>query len=130
MGTNRWEVMDGAGRTHVVSVDKRLFGTPTLHVDGHQLMRLGGDGIVAFEVAGQPARLSPQPDGARRRELAVRLWGHRVRPRSTAGPKSHRLDRGRNPWLRAHDVPIRLARGARLAQRELEQAIRGRRVVA
>ena len=63
MGTNRWEVMDGAGRTHVVSVDKRLFGTPTLHVDGHQLMRLGGDGIVAFEVAGRPARLSPQPDG-------------------------------------------------------------------
>jgi len=63
MGTNRWKVMDGAGRTHVVSVDKRLFGTPTLHVDGHQLMRLGGDGIVAFEVAGRPARLSPQPDG-------------------------------------------------------------------
>src|SRR5438132_353928 len=56
MGTNRWEVMDGAGRTHVVSVDKRLFGTRTLHVDGHQLMRLGGDGIVAFEVAGRPAR--------------------------------------------------------------------------
>jgi hypothetical protein len=61
MAVNRWEVTDAEGQTHVVSVHKGLFGTPTLRVNGEQVMNLAGDGIVAFEVGGRQARLSPQP---------------------------------------------------------------------
>jgi hypothetical protein len=63
MGMNRWEVADASGRTHIVSVNKGLLGAPSLRVDGRQVMHLAGDGIVAFEVAGRQARLSPQPGG-------------------------------------------------------------------
>ena len=63
MNPNRWEVLDGTGRMHIVSVEKRLLGAPTLRVDGRQVMQLGGDGIVAFDVGGRQARLSPQPGG-------------------------------------------------------------------
>jgi hypothetical protein len=63
VGTNRWEVSDASGRPHVVSVNKGLLGAPSLRVDGRQVMHLAGDGIVAFEVAGRQARLSPQPGG-------------------------------------------------------------------
>jgi hypothetical protein len=61
---NRWEVTDARGRTHVVSVHKGVLGTPSLRVNGRQIMNLAGDGIVAFEVAGRQARLSPQPGGS------------------------------------------------------------------
>ena len=63
MSVSRWEVADSSGRLHIVSVEKPLIGAPSLRVDGRHVMRLGGDGIVAFEVAGRQARLSPQPGG-------------------------------------------------------------------
>jgi hypothetical protein len=64
VASNRWEVTDASGGVHVVAVHKGLFGTPTLRIDGHrQILNLRGEGIVAFEVAGRQARLSPQPGG-------------------------------------------------------------------
>ena len=64
MDANRWEVTDATGLTHVVSVHKGMLGAPSLRVNGRQVMNLGGEGIVAFQVAGREARLSPQPGGA------------------------------------------------------------------
>jgi hypothetical protein len=63
MDLNRWDVTDAFGATHTVSVHKGVLGTPSLRVDGRQVMQLGGEGIVAFEIAGRQARLSPQPGG-------------------------------------------------------------------
>jgi hypothetical protein len=64
MDNNRWEVRDASGGTHVVTVHKGLLGAPTLRVDGRPVMNVRGEGIVAFEVAGRQARLSPQPGGS------------------------------------------------------------------
>jgi hypothetical protein len=64
MDSNRWEVTDAAGGSHVVAVHKGMLGSASLRIDGRQVMNLKDEDMVAFEVAGRQARLSPQPGGS------------------------------------------------------------------